>query len=461
MESFYRTELKRLMRLMLPVLVAQIIVIGMSFVDTIMAGQVSALDLAGVAVGSSLLNPVSIFTQGVLMAVTPLIANHWGAKRIYRIGATLLQSLWLAVALGLIATGVIFTMPSLFNLLDIAPELQSLASDYLRYVAFGLPAFALYQALRGLNEGLANTRIIMLVGLLGIAANIPLNYILIHGIGIPAFGGAGCGIATAIVYWLMALVMFGYVVATHKYKSLNLFSGTYKPVLGEIVSISKLGLPIAGAIFFEVSLFSVVAILLAPLGETIVAAHQIALNFAALIFMIPLSLGIVTTVRIGHLLGEGKPSQARQLCLMTLTLCTAIALITAVITLIFRRTIAEVYTDDSQVIHIAMSLFMVASAFQVSDAIQAVCSGALRGYQDTKSILVITLICYWPVGLVSGSVLCFTDWLTAQPLGAIGFWYAFVISLTLASVLLGYRLYQLSYKTKQCTFTTREYGQSV
>jgi MATE family multidrug resistance protein len=444
MDPFYFQEFKRLMRLMFPVLVTQLIMVGMSVVDTLMAGQVSSLDLAGVAVGSSLLNPVVFATQGVLMAVTPIIANHWGANRRDRIGHTFIQSLWLALALGCVAMGAVFMLPGLFDRLDVAPDLRGLASDYLFYVAFGVPACALYQALRGLHEGLANTRIIMLIGLLGIGANVPLNYAFIYGVGVPAFGGAGCGIATAAVFWIMAFGLFGYSLLSRRYLALHLFHGSKRPSFKELVSISKLGLPIAGSIFFEVSLFSAVAALLTQLGPITVAAHQVTLNFASIIFMVPLSIGIAVTIRIGHLLGEGQTQQARKLSFMAITTGAVIALVTSVFTFTFRSSIIGIYTQDPHVTELAMSLFLVAAGFQFSDAIQIISSSALRGYQDTRTVFIITMFCYWPIGLFIGCVLSLTDWLTTKPLGAIGFWYAIVIALTSASLLLGYRLYILS-----------------
>ncbi|MFM2481196.1 MATE family efflux transporter [Celerinatantimonas sp. YJH-8] len=446
MNSFYRHELAQLIRLALPVLVAQLIVIGMGIVDTLMAGQVSATDLAGVALGSGLILPIIFFCQGALMAVTPLVANHFGAKRFRHIRQTIIQSLWLAFILSLIVILIAPLLPLILAAMSDDPRLIHLATQYVHFMVFGIFGNCFYQALRSLNEGMGNTRIIMLIGILGLMANIPLNYIFIHGsFGFPRLGGAGCGLASAIVLSLMAAAMAAYVYLGPRYRSLHLTHIRRRPNPRIIFQMLKLGLPIAGSIFFESSLFAAITILMAPFGADTIAAHQITLNFSSIIFMIPLSIGITLTIRIGHLLGERRLYDARKVGFLGVFVGVIIALFTASATLSFRFNIASLYTDSEAVFSIASHLLFVASLFQISDAIQVILSGALRGYQDTRSVLIITLISYWPVGLGSGCILGFTDWFTPHPLGATGFWLSFLFGLSCSAVLLILRFIWLSH----------------
>ncbi|CAG9001308.1 MAG: Multidrug resistance protein NorM [Candidatus Celerinatantimonas neptuna] len=445
MHPLFKQEIIRLIRLAFPVLIAQLIVMGMSVADTLMAGQVSATDLAAVALGGSLIFPVIFFCQGILMAVTPLIASHFGAKRHRHIRQTLMQSLWLALGLSIVAMLISTQLRRVIVLIGHDPELISLANGYIHFLSFGILGACFYQSLRGLNEGVGNTRIIMIIGILGLIANIPMNYVFIHGLlGMPRLGGAGCGLATAIVFTMMAVVMALYIYKGKRYRYLSLLNIRTSPQWDKIYPILRLGFPIAGAIFFEVSLFSVITILMTPFGADTVAAHQIAVNFSGVIFMVPLSIGITLTIRVGHLLGEKKPKNARFVGFLGLTMASLIAFVTASGTVIFRSQIASLYSSDPSVQAIAVHLLLIAAFFQFSDALQVVTAGILRGYQDTRSILWITLISYWPVGLGSGCILGLTNWITPKPLEATGLWLSFVLGLSCAAILLISRFLMLS-----------------
>lgn len=446
MKRFYKQEMARLVKLAFPILVTQLIMMGMSVVDTLMAGQVSASDLAAVALGSSLVMPLIFFCQGTLLAVTPIIANHYGAKRYRHIRRTLMQSLWLALILSILAKLISMQLYHLCALMSHDKHLIDLANKYINFLSWGIFGACFYQAWRGINEGVGNTRIIMIFGLIGIFLNIPINYIFIHGLyGMPKLGGAGCGVATALVFTFMAISLASYVYCCKRYKPLKLLHIRMKPRKDRVLAIAKLGIPIAFSIFFETSLFSVITILMAPFGTNTVAAHQVAINFIGVIFMVPLSIGMTMTIRIGHLLGQRQLEQARKIGILGIGVCLLIALITATLTLLFRPQIVALYTDNQQVQVIAVRLLLVGAAFQLSDALQVVIAGVLRGYQDTRSVLWITFISYWPIGLGSGCILGMTDWLTPEPLGAIGFWLAFMFGLSCAAVMLLIRFWRLSH----------------
>ena len=197
---------------------------------------------------------------------------------------------------------------------------------------------------------------------------------------------------------------------------------------------------------FEVTLFSVVAIMVAPFGANIVASHQVAINFASMLFMLPLSIGIAATIRVGHVLGENEPVRAISVCKAALIVALAIAAFNALLTLFFRHEIAYLYTSDEQVVAMAASLMFFAAIFQLSDGLQVVSGCVLRGYKDTRAMLYITFVAFWLIGLPVGIVLGTKDWIV-QPMAAQGFWIGFISALTCAAIMLGIRLLYVQKKS--------------
>jgi len=287
---------------------------------------------------------------------------------------------------------------------------------------------------------LSHTKPTMITSIIGLIINIPANYIFIYGEwGMPALGGAGCGLATAIVYWIMFLGMLGYALFSKHLKQAPLFTTWYWPSWSEIKVILLLGIPIAFSLLFEVTLFGVVAIMLAPLGAEIVASHQIAINFSGLVFMVPLSLAMAVTIQVGTAVGNNDLAKARAICKHSVILGLCIAVFTAAFSVLLRTEIAGIYTDELPVLELAANLMLLASLFQFSDAIQVISAGALRGYKDTKSILIITFVSYWVVGLTLGILLGITDIILPRT-GPYGFWIGIIIGLTTAAVFLAIRL---------------------
>ncbi|WP_432463164.1 MATE family efflux transporter [Agarivorans sp. QJM3NY_33] len=431
----FAKECFAILRLAGPIVVAQLTITGMGFVDTLMAGSVSPTDLAAVAVASSFFNPVILLLQGILMAVTPLVAYQVGAKQAHRGGMIFQQAVVISLGLTVIGWLVLWFAPSVFKLMDVDPKLVGLTQQYLLFVSFGLPAFAVYQVLRGVNEACSNIKAIMIIGILGLLVNIPVNYIFINGLlGLPKLGGAGCGVATAIVNWFMVIAMIIYVFRSQTLEKLHLFEAKLTIDWPTISRIFKLGLPIGCAIFFEVTLFSMIALLLSPLGADIVAAHQIALNFTSMVFMLPLSIAIALTIRVGNYMGEKSYDKAQISAYSGIILSVIATVFIASATILFRLEIISWYTDNATVAAIAAPLFLLAATYQLSDSLQVCCAGALRGYQDTRFILLVTLISFWPIGLGIGSLLTFTNTFTEHPMGVQGFWIAIVIALTACAI---------------------------
>ena len=434
-------ESKKIIKLSVPLFLAQFAQTAMGFVDTVMAGGVSSTDMAAVAIASSIWLPCILFGVGVLMAVVPLTAQAHGANDLEQIPKTGQQGLYLALLLSIPIGVILFNAGMLMTLMDIEDLLALITIKYLYAMIFAIPAFLLFQALRNYIEGLSLTKPAMVIGFLGLLLNIPLNWMFVYGeLGAPAMGGAGCGVATAIVYWFMSMALAGYVYYTRKLKHYPLFINFTKPDMKHILSISKLGLPVAVAMFFEVTIFAAIAILVAPLGAKVVASHQIAINFSSMIFMLPMSIANAVSIRVGFNLGKKSNNGAKQASYAGFAIGLGASIITALSTVIFKEQIALLYSDHREVIDLAITLILFSAIYQCVDAIQVVAAGALRGYKEMNAIFTRTFISYWIVGLPLGYVLGMTDLLT-EPLGAVGFWIGITVGLTVAAILLGQRLY--------------------
>lgn len=458
-DIFSPAEARRFVALGLPVLIAQTTQMGMNFVDTAMTGQYGTTDMAAVAVAGSIWAPISLLGVGCLLALPPMTAHLAGAGKRDEAAQLLRQGIWLSLVLCLLLMSVFAVLSRHLDLFGLNGRMAELAGGYLRAMLWGLPGLMLFINIRSFLEGFSRTRPAMIVGILGLMLNVPVNYVFIYGkFGLPRLGGVGCGVATAICFWFMALCMVFYVRRDSQYRQLRpLFLPMLRPGLahdGEgnpfpridgalVLRILRIGLPGALAVCFEVSLFALTAILLAPLGEIVVSGHQIAMNYSAMIFMLPLSLNITATIRVGHFLGAGRIWRARVAARTALCLGMGCSLVAAACTLLFREQIIAIYIDDARVAALTMHLLLFTAAYQFVDAVQTISIGILRGYNDTRIISIVCLVSYWAIGLPVGYTLARTDWLTAAPLGAQGFWTAYLIALGFGALCYTLRLRRL------------------
>ncbi|WP_419735492.1 MATE family efflux transporter [Pseudomonas sp. COR18] len=439
-------EMRNLLGLALPIIIGQLAHTAMGFVDAVMAGRVGPRDLAAVALGNSIWVPVFLLMTGILLATTPKVAQRYGAGTPEQIGPIVRQALWLAVVVGLGAGAVLYNAEPILHLMKVDPELIGPCMDYLRGIGTGLPTVALYHVLRCCSDGMGRTRPSMVLGLCGLALNIPLNYVFIYGhLGVPALGGPGCGWATAIVMWVMLLGMAGWVRWAEVYRPSQVFSRFDWPDWTVIKRLLGIGLPIGIAVFAESSIFAVIALLIGSLGAHVVAGHQIALNISSLVFMVPYSLGMAITVRVGQALGREQPRAARFTAGVGVATALAYGCVSASLMLLFREHIATIYTSDPVVIQVATMLIVYSALFQFSDVIQVTAAGALRGYQDTRVTMILTLFAYWGIGLPVGYALGLTDWFGA-PSGPSGLWEGLIVGLSCAAVMLSIRLARSSRK---------------
>lgn len=437
-------EARVLGKLCWPIIIIQLLQMAVFVVDTIMAGRYSATDLAGVAIGGAVWVPTFLFLMGTLSALTPTVAQLHGANNSQPIRHYVYQGFWQAIALAIPIMILVHYVEPVFALFRVDENILPIATQYLQAVATGLPALLAFNVLRFFSEGLSLTRPAVYASTLGLVVNVPLNYIFIFGkFGLPALGGVGCAWASAISFWLMFIFMAIYIALHQQYQPYSL----YKKVIGferdKCFELLKIGLPIGGSHFVEASLFCVIAVLLSSLGPIVVASHQIALNVCALAFMIPLSLSMALTIRVGFLVGAKQKHEARFTAFLGLLFAIAFGCCSALLLFLTRESIATLYNDSKEVIALTSSLLIYGAVFQLSDALQVTAAGALRGFKDTRIPMLIMLLSFWIISLPFGYILSLTD-LFGPPWHAKGFWLGLVIGLTITSILLIIRLHYMS-----------------
>lgn len=428
----------RLGVLALPILITQFSQAALGVVDAIMAGGVSAVDLAAVAVGSGIWLPLYLLATGILIATTPLIGEALGQNQYDRVPHITQQSIWTAGVIGIIGFIIVSLMPNVLEIMGVPANIQPIAAQYLRGVAFGFPAIAVYAVLRSYCEALGRPEPVTIISIIGLLADIPLNYIFIHGLfGMPKLGGAGCGVATALVLWLNVLLLGAYTTLTKRqqFASTRFFYSFTRPNRAQISKLLKLGIPIGISIFFEASLFSLGALVISPLGALATASHQVALSVTSQLFMIPISVAMALTIMISNRFGEKNLLALRHVQATGLIWTVLIAITCMIGIWLFRPQLAAAFTDNPEVRAQAMHLLIFALAYQLFDGWQVNVAGILRGMQDTTVPMWVTLFCYWVVALPLGIYLVrFTD------TGAQGFWMALITGLFLSSILLTLRL---------------------
>ena len=461
-KSIYWPETRTLVALALPICGAQLAQAGMSVVDVMMTGRHNATDLAAVSVGSSLWMPLMLFMTGTLMGLTPIVAHLLGGQRNNDIRPAVHQALWVALALGITAAGLLWVaVTPIFELMNVPPGVAQESAAYLSAVAFGMPGIALFQALRAFSDGMNHTRPALWISLVGLAVNIPFNYLLIYGgdglvnlLGtgipnslqqLPALGAFGCGIATAISMWTMAIAMALYTRRGNTYRSVSLWEQLTPPQWAGIRELVVVGVPIGVAIFVEVTLFTLIALFIASFGEVTVGAHQIALSYTTILFMLPMSLSMALTVRVGNTLGQRRLAMARKVAWNGITISIIVAAINSTLLWFTAAPVISLYTSNTEIQALALTIIALAVVFQLSDSLQVNLAGALRGYKDTRIVMVITVLSYWIVGLGGG------HWLGAyglggvsEPMGVHGYWIGLIAGLSTAAILLAWRLKTIS-----------------
>lgn len=439
--SRFRHEAAILFRLGGPLMVNNLAVAGMQFADAVMAGRLGTQSLAAVAVGASVWFLGFSVVLGVMMAISPIVARHFGAKRYDLVGRYTRQGMYLGVLFGIgITCFGNFLAEPLLAWFGIDEEFRAMTVDYVAAISWGGAGIFIFLALRFTTEGVGHTRPIMYTSVFALTMNVFLNYVLAFGhFGAPALGAVGLGYASAITMWLVMLALLIYCMRSTALKSFQLFSRVAPVRLSVLREVLVLGIPISITITAETGLFSMVSVLMGTRGADITAAHQIALNFASTMFMIPLALSAAVTIRVGHLLGANDPVHARFAGGTGITMCALFMTVSAVFMLLFRDLVVTIYTDDAAVKGIAISLLLMAAIFQIADGVQIGAAGVLRGYKDTRMPMVINVFSFWAIGFPLA-------YMAAIPLHlAPNFiWGGFIAGLSMAAVLLTWRYLRLS-----------------
>ena len=432
-------EFRQLAKLSGPIIVGQIALIATGFVDTVMAGRISPLALGAIAVGVNLWIPVYLFCVGLMMAVSTMVAHYFGSGQYAPIRDLIKQALLVSSVLGILGLYAVRLLAELMVWIGIDAGIVPVAAEYLFAVSWGIPAICAYLALRFVSEGIGYTRPMMFIQLSGLIINAFLNYVFMFGkLGVPAMGAVGAGWATATVMWINLFMLVFYILTHHRY-TVIWQSVKCKMDWSRTREMLRLGLPIALTLVSEVGMFSAVALLMGSLGVIEVAAHQVAINFAGMMFMIPLGISAATTIRVGHALGEQKAHEARFRGMAGISLAAMCMFGTASTMLLFPELIVSIYTQDVAVGNMAVSLLFMAAIFQLSDGIQVSAAGALRGMKDTLYPMLASFVVYWFFGLPVSYYLGIR-----QEFGPQGLWMGLVASLTLAAVWLVWRFQRIS-----------------
>ncbi len=419
------------LKLGVPVIIAQLLQMSMNFVDTVMAGNLSAETLAAVAVGGAVFMPLIVLAAGILMAVTPIVSQLIGGRNLGEIGVNARQGMWLSQLLATPLFFVVRNMGSIMNLMEINPSLIAIALGYLDAISWGVFPLSGYMALRYFNEGLSVTRPGMYMALLGVLVNIPANYILMYGkLGFPQLGAAGCGYASALSMGFMFAGMLIFTVRHKPFKRFKIFSSFRWPEWTHLKELLRIGVPIGLSSTMEVTMFAVVSLLMGSIGTIAVAGHQIAVNFSAMTFMVPFGLSTAITTRVGNAAGKQNITESRKRGFIGIALSVAFMSATAILMLTIPELISGIYTDNVAVQDVAVSLLFMAAIFQISDGLQVSSFGALRGLKDTKIPMFVNLIAYWMIGLPLGYYLGIT-----RNIGPQGLWVGLIAGLSVAAVL--------------------------
>ncbi len=429
--SILRRELPQLMKLAIPVVMAELGWMAMGVVDTIMVGKISAAAIGAVALGNMLFNCIGVMSIALLLGLDTLIAQSFGAGDIDDCNHSLRQGVWMATGIGpLLLMAMVLIVPA-SGMLGMHPDVEVLAVPYAAVLAWSVLPLAFYAAFRRYLQATNIVRPVMVAFLTANVINAAANWVLIHGeLGFPALGVTGAAWATILARAYLALFLFVVLVLRERHKPTQLFHWE-PPDPVRIAALLRLGIPAAGHIFLEIAVFAAATALAARFPPVALAAHEVALNNASLTYMVPLGISSAAAVRVGQAVGRGDAAGASIAgWTAILTGVSFMAFASAVLILIPAR-ILRIYTPDAAVISFGVPLLYAAAAFQLFDGAQVVSTGALRGLGDTKTPFWANVIGYWILGLPVGAWLCFRG-----GYGVLGLWAGLTLGLIAAAAVL-------------------------
>ena len=436
-------SLRQILPLAWPVFIGQLAVLAYSTIDTLLVARHSAVDLAALAVGSAVYTSVFVGLMGVVLAISPVAGQLFGARRMTEAGDSLHQAAWLALALTVVGELILWFPQPFLAISQVSPEIAVKVRDYLRMLGIALPAALLFTAYRGFNTAVSRPKAVMALQIGGLLLKFPASALLIAGFSVgplqvPPLGAVGCAIATAIVMWSQLLIALVVLKRDPFYAPFG-FAGTglHRPRWATLVRLVKLGVPMGASVLIEVTGFTFMAIFIARLGTTPVAGHQLCANLVAMMFMLPLAQANACSTLVAQALGARDYAAARRLGWHGLEIALAIAFVLGGVIFALREQVLGLYTSDAAIVAAALPLLGWLWLFHVSDAGQTVAAFVLRAHHIATAPMLIYAFAIWGLGLGGGYWLAFGEHeveLPAVMQGARGFWSAASVGLAAAAL---------------------------
>ena len=439
------SELRHYVRLGLPMLGTLLLNQFMVTADAIVAGQFSELHLAGVGIALGIYTPIFFTVFGAFFILPSLFSQMYGAKEFSKMGVSVVQMLFPALVMAGVGIVLLSLLPALvFGAIGSTPEVAAIAVAYIDVLKWCMIPNAVLLVIRSALEGMGHVRVLTLATFFGLIINIIADLVLVNGWwGFPQLGAVGCGYATVFAYWTMLICVALYGIFNPRARVIGAVvprPSKFTANPGFRMQVIVLGIPVAVSIGIELAMFSGASLILSPLGKQQIAIHQIALNIAGLAYMLPLSIGLSGTIRIGNLIGAKRTEDARfSVRILIGTACFA-SLVNMLIIAVFATEISSLYSQDAGTIALAASLLLIAALFQFPDCVQGACIGALRAVNVVKFPMWSFFYIYLGVGIPLGIVLSHYP-AFGGPYGAFGMWAAMVISLAGVAGLLAYKVY--------------------
>lgn len=450
------SELSTIARHALTVLAGQLAVMAFGVTDTIVAGRHAQESLAALSIGSAIFVSVYVALMGVLQALLPIWAEQRGANTQAGIGASVRQSLYLWICATVLGMAVLLSPGPLLQWTEVPPALRSEVQTYLAILAFGLPPALLFRIYSTLNQALGHPQLVTWLQVGSLAVKVPLSiWFTFGGAGLSPQGAAGCAWATLAVNYGLLLLGWQMLRRHRMYLPLGLWRPMERPDPAQLARFLRLGLPAGLSILVEVTSFTLMALFIARQGALASAAHQIASNLAAVLYMVPLSLAIATSARVSFWRGAGNEIQAGAVALQGFWLAALMGFSLSATLLIAKNRIAGLYSTSPDVVAMASALAVWVAAYHVADALQTLCIFVLRSYRITLAPLVVYCVLLWGMGLYGGYLLAYhgiADWAPMQSPSP--FWAASaaalgVTALIFTALLLGVLRLQTSRTTAQ------------
>ena len=429
---------KPILTLSLPIFIGQIALMANGIIDTVMAGHISAVDQAAVGIGMSVFFSVFVPLMGVLLAVPPIISQHFGAQNNVAVGEDVRQGFWLMLVLMPIVFLLLYFPDPFLLISQLTPDVEAKTRDYLRWTAWGSIAQLWFRLFYGFTAAISQPRVVMALSVFALTLKVPLNFVFMYGyFGFTAMGGVGCAVATTLAVWVTAAVAAAILFWNPDYKRFGIFSRWSWPTWPQQAQLWMLGLPMGLTFLIDVTSFTFIALFVARLGATTAAAHGIATNLGAAAYMLPMSISVGVSVLIGQAIGAGDGGTARRAGVTGYRIALIFGLAVAMLIAMLSPAISRFYTNDVAVQNLAMQLLVLVAIYHVFDAILAIGINGLRGYKNAVVPMIVCGVCLWGIGLGGGYVLGLQGGFGSdQPLGAAGFWYAAVTSYALAGIIL-------------------------